>query len=76
MPLGRYRIKQPLIAVFYENGRHAGCTIPAGALIEIDSAVIDVQGLVNVTWMRKEVMMFAQDLRSHSERVEEPSRDR
>ena len=71
MPLGRYRIKQPTIAVFHENGRHAACTVPAGALIEIDSAVIEAQGLVTVTWMRKEVMMFAQDLRSSAEKVEE-----
>ena len=71
MPLGRYRINEPTIAVFYEDGRHAACTIPAGALIEINRAAIDVQGLVTVTWMHKEVMMFTQDLRSRAERVEE-----
>ena len=69
MPIGRYRITNPTIALFHEDGRHVAHTVPAGAFITIDSTAFDGNKLVNVTWDGKTVMMFTEDLRARSERV-------
>ncbi len=66
MPLGRYRITQPTIALFEQEGRHVARTVPAGAIIKIDSAAFDGNKLVDVTWDNNKVMMFTQDLRSRA----------
>ncbi len=66
MPLGQYRITNPTIALFEEEGRHVARTVPAGALITVDSAAFDGNKLVDVTWNDKKVMMFTQDLRSRA----------
>jgi hypothetical protein len=67
MPLGRYRITNPTIALFHEDGRHVARTVPAGAVIHVDRAAFDGNKLVDVTWEGKTVMMFTQDLRSRAE---------
>jgi hypothetical protein len=67
MPLGLYRIKEPTIALFHEDGRHVAHTVPAGTFIHVDSAAFDGDKLVDVTWGGKKVMMFTQDLRSRAE---------
>jgi hypothetical protein len=69
-----YRMKHPTIALFYEDGRHIAHTVPAGALITVDSAAFNGNRLVDVTWNDKKVMMFAQDVRSRAERVAEASK--
>jgi uncharacterized protein (AIM24 family) len=69
MPVGRYRITNPTIAVFPEDGRHIAHMVPVGAMISVDSVAFvasDGGQLVNVTWDGKKVMMFAQDLRSRA----------
>jgi len=67
MPLGRYRIASPTLALFLEDGRHVAHTVPAGAVILVDSAEFDGNKLTDVTWEGKRVMMFTQDLRSRAE---------
>jgi hypothetical protein len=68
MSVGRYRITQPTIAVFQEGGRHVAHIVPSGALITIiDGTAFDGNRLVEVTWDGRQVMMFAQDLRSRAE---------
>ena len=69
MPLGRYRINSPTIALFEQDGRHIADTVPAGAVIEIHSDSFDADKLVEVLWDEKRVMMFAQDLRKRAEAV-------
>lgn len=66
MPLGRYRITHPTIALFEEEGRHVARTVPAGVIVTIDSSVFDGNKLMDVTWDNKKVMMFTQDLRSRA----------
>jgi hypothetical protein len=66
MPLVHYRITNPTIALFEEEGRHVARTVPAGAIINVDSAAFDGNKLVDVTWDHKKVMMFTPDLRSRS----------
>jgi hypothetical protein len=74
LPIGRYHIKHPTIALFHEDGRHIAHTVPAGAFITVDSAAFDGDRLVDVTWDSKKVMMFTQDLRSRAEQVRENSK--
>jgi hypothetical protein len=74
LPLGRYRITNPTIALFNEDGHHVAHTVPAGAFIHIDSAPFDGNRLVDVTWDDKKVMMFTQDLRSRSMAAPEKSK--
>ena len=68
MPVGRYRITNPTIALFHENGRYVAHTVPTGALITIkDNAAFDGEKLMTVVWDKREVMMFTQDLRARTE---------
>ena len=69
MPIGRFRLTNPTLALIHEDGRHVAQTVPTGTIIVIDSHAFDGEKLVNVTWDRKTVMMFAQDLRARAERV-------
>ena len=66
MPLGRYRITNPTIALFEEDGHYVARTVPSGAIIRVDSAAFDGDKLLDVTWENKKVMMFTQDLRSRA----------
>jgi hypothetical protein len=67
MPLGRYRINGPTIALFEEDGRHVANTVPAGSVIEIKGETFDGDKLLEVIWDGKPVMMFTQDLRKRAE---------
>jgi hypothetical protein len=69
MPIDRYRIKSPTIALFEEDGRHVADTVPIGAIVEIDSEMFDGNKLVTVAWDGRHVMMFTQDLRSRGEAI-------
>jgi hypothetical protein len=71
MPLGRYRITEPTIAVVEEEGRHVSYTVPIGAVVSADMNSLQRNGLVDVVWSEKPVMMFAQDLRSRSRPLNE-----
>jgi len=75
MPLGCFRIKNPTIALFHEDGRHVAHTVPEGAVIRVDRAAFDGDRLVDVTWDGKKVMMFTQDLRSRAEALAEATED-
>ena len=70
MPLGRYRLKTPTLALVEEEGRHVAHTVPGGAIVVLDRKAGDGEKLVEVVWDGKRVMMFAQDLRSRGERTE------
>jgi hypothetical protein len=69
MPLGRYRINNPTIALFEQDGRHVADTVPAGAIIEINGDAFDGDKLLEVVWDGKPVLMFTQDLRKRAESV-------
>ena len=75
MPPGRYRIMDPTIALFHEDGCHVAHTVPEGAVIRVDSAAFDGDKLVDVTWDGKKVMMFTQELRSRAEALTEAGTD-
>ena len=75
MPVGRFRITNPTIALLLEDGRHVAHTVPQGAVIRVDSVAFDGDKLVDVTWDGKKVMMFTQDLRSRAEAITEAGTD-
>ena len=66
----KFRIKSPTIALYEEDGRHVATTIPAGSVVTIDTEDINGNRLVDVVWADKQVMMFAQDIRSRGKKVE------
>jgi hypothetical protein len=70
MPVGRYKIMNPTIAVIVEQDRHLAHMVPAGAIVTTDGGDFDDEHLVDVTWDGKKAMMFAQDLRSRAMSVE------
>ena len=70
MPTARYRITEPTIAMFEEDGRHISRLVPTGAIILVDG-VLDGNRLTDVVWDDKKVMMFTQDLRSRAESAPE-----
>jgi HKD family nuclease len=67
MPLHRYNIKEPTIALFDEDGRSVVHTISVGTFITVDSDALIGDQLVDVTWHGEKARMFTQDLRSHAE---------
>jgi hypothetical protein len=73
MPNDRYRITDPTIAMFEEEGCHIAHFLPAGAIITIADDDYNESGFVDVNWADNKVMMFTQDLRMHAEQVREVS---
>ena len=67
MALIRYKITSPTIAVVDHKTQH----VPAGAVIEVETeALFDGNQLINVTWDGKQLLMFAQDVRTRGERLD------
>ena len=66
----RYKINDPTIAMFQQEGKHVAQTIASGTIVEVTNNVIDGDRLVDVIWEGRNVMMFTQDLRSRAEPVE------
>jgi hypothetical protein len=44
MPIACYRIKNPTMAMFDDDGRHVSWTVPVGALITVEGATPDGGG--------------------------------
>jgi hypothetical protein len=67
---GRFRLKSPTLALLEEEGRHVARTIPADAIVAVESVTFDGNKLVGVMWDGTRLMMFAQDLRSRAEPID------
>jgi hypothetical protein len=70
MPLEKYRIDSPTIALFLEEGGHVAHMVPTGSTITIDGKTLNGNKLVEVTWADKVVMMFTQDLRTRGNKID------
>ncbi len=66
----RYRVNDPTIAMFQEEGRYVARTVASGTVVEVSDGPLDGDRLVDVIWDGRNVMMFTQDLRSRAERIE------
>ena len=71
MPIECYRITDPTIALFDEDGHPITHLVPGGAIITVDSVAFDKGTLVDATWDCRKVTMFTQDLRSRGELVKQ-----
>jgi hypothetical protein len=67
MPLRKYRIVEPTIAMSDDTGRGVAYTIHAGAMVELRHGPLDGNKLVEVKWDGKVVLMFTQDLRQRGQ---------
>jgi hypothetical protein len=70
MSASRYRLTNPTMAMVQEDGHHVSLTVPSGSIIEVDGEAFNGEKLVDVYWDSRKIMMFTQDLRSRTERVE------
>lgn len=69
MPTGFYRITNPTLALIMEDGQHVAHTVPTGTTVEVTDEAFNGERLVNVIWGGRKVMMFAQDLRTRTEKL-------
>jgi hypothetical protein len=69
MPIGRYRINSPTMAIFETEGRPVAGTVPEGAVVEIDSSTFEGDRLIEIRWDGKRGRMYTQDLRKRAECV-------
>ena len=67
----RYQIKEPTLGMVQSDGHHASVTIPIGSIIVVTGGPVDGNRLVDVTWNDRPFMMFARDLRSRGELIED-----
>jgi hypothetical protein len=70
MPLRKFRVVQPTIAISQVEGRGVAHTVNAGAILEVENGPLDGNKLVEVAWGGRTVMMFTQDLRQRAEPIE------
>jgi hypothetical protein len=61
----RYRVTEPTFAMFGEYGHLDAHPIPQGTIILVKGP-LEGDGLMDVVWGGKHVMMFKQDLRSRA----------
>jgi hypothetical protein len=70
MAAEHYRIKDPTIAMFHDDGRGVVYTVQAGTVVELSNGPLDGDKLVEVIWDGKAVLMFTQDLRLRAQRID------
>jgi hypothetical protein len=81
LPLERYRLREPTLALFVEEGRRVVRTVPAGTTVVVDGdpgtiaaeEAVDSKRMVGMLWNGIPVIMFTQDLRSRAELIDGPS---
>jgi hypothetical protein len=70
MPIRKYRIVEPTIAMSDDTGRGVAYTLHVGATVELQNGPLDGNKLVEVKWEGRAVLMFTQDLRQRTEPAE------
>ena len=70
MTTEKYLICSPTIALFLEDGRHVAHLVPVGAVISTDGEPFNGNRLMEVAWADRHVMMFTQDLRTRSKKID------
>ena len=66
--VGKLRLKKVTLAVV--NATRIAVAVPAGAIIEIPVAPLEGNRTVDVLWDGQCMMMFVQDLRERSEKIQ------
>lgn len=73
MPLERYLLREPTIALFDEDGHNVARTVPAGTTVIVEDDTFGDKRIVGALWNGARVTMFAEDLRARAELMEGPS---
>ena len=67
MPHGSYHLNADTIGILSENQRGVAVTIPCNAIVTVVNGPLDSNGMVEVMWDGKVVMLFVKDLRERGE---------
>ena len=70
MPMEKFRMKSPTIALFKEDGREVAHMVPQGATVMVEADKVQKDKFVEVVWDDVKALMFKQDLRSRGVKVE------
>ena len=57
------------MAIALRDGRHTAIMVPAGAIIELLNGPFDGTRLMDVRYEGELIMMFTDDMETHTERV-------
>jgi hypothetical protein len=72
--MGNYRVTNPIpvmVREVAEGTAFVSSTVPKGAIISVEGAVIDLAKYIFVKWNGEDALMFAGDLLIHAERASE-----
>jgi hypothetical protein len=66
----RFRLSRSAMAIALREERHVAITIPEGAVIEVMNGPFDGTRLMDVSYNGEMIMMFTDDMKTHTEAVE------
>ena len=58
----RFKLERSTLALDVLDGKRTAVTLPAGAIIEVVKGSTNEDGLIDVLWDSRKVMMFAVDV--------------
>ena len=65
----RLRLTRYAMAIAMRDGRHTAIIVPEGAIIELLNGPFDGTRLMDVKYEGELIMMFTDDMRTHTERL-------
>ncbi len=68
--LGHHRLNNPLLAMFAGPDGHEAITIPIGAVVDLTGKKFNGDRLMEVIWDGQVYLMFTEDLKNTTVRVE------
>lgn len=67
MPLARYRITAPSLAIVEDRGNRIVRRVPVGAFVSVESEKLDGNIFVHAIWDGNKVIMYTRDLKARTE---------
>ena len=64
-----YRLLQPTVALFSEEGLRVARTLPMGAVIAIDHLLYRRDKFVEAVWEGQSILMFGRDIRTRARKL-------
>jgi hypothetical protein len=63
------RLTRYAMAIAQRDGRHTAIIVPEGAIIELMNGPFDGTRLMDVRYEDEQIMMFTDDMKTHTERI-------
>ena len=60
----KFRVFRPLLGIMSNGGHRIPVMLPTDAILEIVTALVDHERMVDVRWQGTIVMLFAEDVRT------------